>query len=165
MPYRVLCTDVQREGAKSSLDLASWSFSYLFSLVRYPQVILLAAFSRPRSRCYPLLNRPAVLRLVCADETSSAQWTSCVLPCNCRHYAGKRQGTVAVQVATMHLCKLSCCQDVIAPLSRNSTRTVTLLAVHAVDAYEEECDESFHARHYTLLLRCAGVPSAPPHDK
>ncbi len=48
---------------------------------------------------------------------------------------------------------------------RKSTRTVTLLAVHAADAYEEECDGSFHARHHTLLLRCGGVPSAPPHDE
>src|SRR6266550_3278854 len=48
---------------------------------------------------------------------------------------------------------------------RKSTCPVTLLAVHAADAYEEECDGSFHARHYTLLLRCAGVPSAPPHDE
>jgi len=116
MPYRVLCTDVQREGAKSSLDLASWSFSYIFSLVRYLQVILLATFSHPLSRYYPLLYRPLVLRLLCADETSSTRWTSCVLPCTCRQYAGKRQGKVEVQVATPHMCKRSCCQDVISPL-------------------------------------------------
>ncbi len=78
-----------------------------------PQVVLLAAFSRPRSRCYPLLYRPPVRRLLCADETGSAQWTICVLPCACRHYTGKMQGKVEGQVA----CKLSCCQDVIAPLS------------------------------------------------
>ncbi len=35
----------------------------------------LAVFSRPLSRCYPLLYRSPVLRLLCADETSSAQWT------------------------------------------------------------------------------------------
>ena len=63
-------------------------------------MVLLAAFSRPLSRYYPLLYRPPVLRLLCADETSSAQWTSCVLPRTCRQYAGKRQGKVAVQVAT-----------------------------------------------------------------
>ncbi len=44
-----------------------------------PRVIRLAAFSRPRSRYYPLLYRPPVLRLLCADETSSAQGTICVL--------------------------------------------------------------------------------------
>ena len=82
-----------------------------------PRAALRAAFSCPLSRCYPLLYRPPVLRLLCADETSSAQWTSCVLPCTCRHCAGRRQGTVDVQVATTHMCKLSCCQDVIAPLS------------------------------------------------
>ena len=37
---------------------------------------------------------------------------------------------------------------------RKSTRTVTLLAVHAADAYEEECDGSFHARHHR---RCYGA--------
>jgi hypothetical protein len=82
-----------------------------------PQVVLLAAFSRLLSRCYPLLYRPPVLRLLCADETSSAPWTSCVLPCTCSQYAGKMQGKVDVQVATTHMCNLSCCQDVIVPLS------------------------------------------------
>jgi len=43
--------------------------------------------------------------------------TFCVLPCTCRQYAGKRQGKVAVQVGTTRIRKLSCCQDVIAPLS------------------------------------------------
>jgi len=38
-------------------------------------VIRLAAFSRPRSRYYPLLYRLPVLRLLCADEISSSQWT------------------------------------------------------------------------------------------
>ena len=37
-----------------------------------------AAFSRPLSRCFPLLYRPPVLRLWCANETSSAQWCICV---------------------------------------------------------------------------------------
>jgi hypothetical protein len=44
-----------------------------------PRSIRLAAFSRPRSRCYPLLYRPPVLRCLCADETSSVQWPICVL--------------------------------------------------------------------------------------
>jgi len=80
------------------------------------RLILLAAFSCPLSTSYPLLYRPPVLRLFCTDETSSVQWTSCVLACICRQYAGQRQGTVAVQVATTRICNLSCCQDVIAPL-------------------------------------------------
>jgi len=83
----------------------------------HPRSIRLAAFSRPLSRYYPLLYRPPVLRLLCADETSSSQRTICVLPCTCRQYAGKRQGKVAVQVGTTRIRKLSCCQDVIAPLS------------------------------------------------
>jgi hypothetical protein len=44
------------------------------------QSIRLAAISRPLSRCYPLLYRPALLHLLCADGISSAQWTICV-PC------------------------------------------------------------------------------------
>ena len=40
-----------------------------------PQVTLLAAFSRPLSRYLPLLDRPPVLRLWCADGTSSAHLT------------------------------------------------------------------------------------------
>ena len=34
---------------------------------------LCAAFSRHLSRCYPLMDRPAVLRWLCADETCRAQ--------------------------------------------------------------------------------------------
>ncbi len=44
----------------------------------HPQGVLLAAFSRPLSWCFQVLDRPPVLRLWCADETSSAQWTICV---------------------------------------------------------------------------------------
>ena len=44
-----------------------------------PQVVLLAAFSRPLSRYSPLSYCPPVRRLLCADETGSAQWTICVL--------------------------------------------------------------------------------------
>ena len=40
-----------------------------------PRSVLLSAFSRPLSRCFPLLDRPPVLGLWCAEETSSAQWT------------------------------------------------------------------------------------------
>src|SRR3989440_5397265 len=43
-----------------------------------PQVILFAAFSRPLSRCFSLLDRPPGLGLWCAEETSSAQWTICL---------------------------------------------------------------------------------------
>src|SRR5437764_9258997 len=38
----------------------------------------LPPFSRPLSRYCPLLDRPSLLCLWCADETSSAQWTICV---------------------------------------------------------------------------------------
>ncbi len=88
------------------------------------------------SRCFLLLYRHPVLRLFCTDGTSSAQWTVCVLPCTCRQYAGKRQGKVEVQVATTHLCKRSCCQDIIVPLRRNSNCTAKLLAVHAASGHE-----------------------------
>src|SRR5947207_1091129 len=39
------------------------------------------------------------------------------LPCTCCHCAGKRQGKVAVQMGTTRIRKLSCCQDIIVPLS------------------------------------------------
>ena len=87
-----------------------------------PQVILFAAFSRPLSRCFSLLDRPPGLGLWCAEETSSAQWTICLPPCTCRHGAGKRQGKVEGQVATTRIRKLSCCQNVIAPLSEEQDR-------------------------------------------
>src|SRR6266516_5399094 len=38
-------------------------------------------------------------------------------PCTCRPCTGKRQGKVDGQVATTRIRKLSCCQNVIAPLS------------------------------------------------
>src|SRR2546421_5153303 len=37
-------------------------------------------------------------------------------PCTCRHWAGKMQGKVDVQVGTTRIHKFSCCQDVIVPL-------------------------------------------------
>jgi hypothetical protein len=43
-----------------------------------PKLVLLAAFPRTLSSCYPLLYRPPVLRLLCANETCSAKWTICV---------------------------------------------------------------------------------------
>ncbi len=83
-----------------------------------PTNVLFAAFSRPLSRCFQVLDRPAVLGLWCADETSSTQGTICVLPCTCRLCAEKMQGKVDVQMGATRICKLSCCQDVIAPLSQ-----------------------------------------------
>ena len=47
---------------------------------------------------------------------------------------------------------------------RKSTCPVTLLAVHAADAYEEECDGSIHARHHTLLPLYGEALSSPPHN-
>src|SRR5258708_8259735 len=60
------------------------------------------------SRCFPLLYRPPVLRLFCTDGTSSAQWTICVLPSTCSHYAGKTQGKVDLQVAPTPLSNPPC---------------------------------------------------------
>src|SRR6266566_3014365 len=50
------------------------------------------------------------------------------------------------------------------PLGETETSrcAVTLLAIHAADAYEEG-DGSFQARHHTRLPRCEAIPSAPPH--
>ena len=61
-------------------------------------------------------------------------------------------------------CNVSCCQNVIAPLSWEHTSTVTRLSAHVADEFEEVCDGSFHARLHTRLLRCGAVPSAPPHN-
>ena len=129
-----------------------------------PQLSLLAVFPHSLSRYYPLPYHPAVLRLLCAYETSSAQWAICVLPCTvdtmqgrgkeqsmCRWRPRTGASSLAARISS-RLCR------------RNSTGTVTLLVVHAADAYEEGCDGSFHARHHTRLLRCVRVPSAPPHD-
>ena len=44
-----------------------------------PRLVLLAAFSRPLSRCYPLSYCPPLLCLFCVDGTSSAQRTSSVI--------------------------------------------------------------------------------------
>ncbi|HEX6477756.1 MAG TPA: hypothetical protein VF043_02845 [Ktedonobacteraceae bacterium] len=46
----------------------------------HPRLVLLAAFSRPLSRCYPLSYRLPRLHLYCAEGTSRAQRTICVLP-------------------------------------------------------------------------------------
>ncbi len=43
-----------------------------------PRSVLLAAFCRPLSRCYPLSYCPPVLHLCCAGGTGSAQWAICV---------------------------------------------------------------------------------------
>ena len=87
------------------------------------QVVLLAAFSCPLSRYYPLLYHSPVLRLLCADEICSAQWTICVL---CLH----------------------------------------LLTLRKEGARKGRCAGGDHAHvQALLLLRCAGVPSAPPHDE
>ena len=43
-----------------------------------PTNVLFAAFSRPLSRCFSLLDRAPGLGLWCAEETSRAQWTICL---------------------------------------------------------------------------------------
>jgi hypothetical protein len=67
-----------------------------------PQAVLLAAFSRPLSRCDPLLLRAPLLCLWCVDGTSSAQPTMCVialhLPTWCREDARKSRGAAGNQL-------------------------------------------------------------------
>jgi hypothetical protein len=65
-----------------------------------PQLILLAAFSRPLSRYLPLLDRPPVLRLWCADGTSSAQLTLPVMSLHSQMVHGKMQGTCRIRWAS-----------------------------------------------------------------
>jgi hypothetical protein len=79
----------------------------------------LAAFSRLLSRCYPWSYRTPVLRLFCADGISNAQRTICVLSLHSVRRCRQMQGKVDVQVGAMHIHKLSCCQDVIVPLSED----------------------------------------------
>jgi hypothetical protein len=81
-----------------------------------PQLALLAAFPRPLSRCHPLLYRPPVLCLLCADGTCSAQWTICVLSLHLLPTCKEIQGKVDVHGDHRH--KLPCCQDVIVTLSQ-----------------------------------------------
>jgi len=67
-----------------------------------PEVALLAVFFRPLSKCYPLVHRPAVLRLLCVDETCSARRLFVSFHGTRCQNAEKRQGEVAVQVGTTH---------------------------------------------------------------
>src|SRR6266516_1854040 len=125
----------------------------------------LPPFSRPLSRCSPLLDRPPVLGLWCADETSSAQGTigvpSLHLLTRHREEASKERsmGLCAPRASISSLAaRTSSCLG-----HRNRTCTVTFLAVHAASEHEEEGDGSFQARHRRRLPRCEAVPSAPSH--
>jgi hypothetical protein len=62
-------------------------------------IALLAAFSRPLSRCYPLTYCPAVLRLCRADETSSTQPTISIM---CRAHSNAACGMLAPWVIRAH---------------------------------------------------------------
>ena len=123
-----------------------------------------AAFSRPLSRCFPLLYRPPVLRLWCADETSSAQWCICVPSLHLlilrREEARKGRWAGGDQV---HPPALSAFRTSSRLGRRNRTCPVTLLAVHAASGHEAGCGGSFHERHHRRLPLDAAVPSAPPH--
>src|SRR5256885_4496286 len=124
-----------------------------------------AAFSRPLSRCFPLLYRPPVLRLWCADETSSAQWCICVPSLHLlilrREEARKGRWAGGDQV---HPPALSAFRTSSRLGRRNRTCPVTLLAVHAASGHEAGCDGSFRERPHTRLPLYGAVPSAPPHD-
>ncbi len=66
------CCSCARKPPRFCLECRSIAFAH-------PCADLLAAFSCPRSRCYPLSYRPPPLRLCCADGISSAQRTSSVM--------------------------------------------------------------------------------------
>jgi hypothetical protein len=62
--------------AHCSWDLTQYRSA--IEAVAHPKCVCsIAAFSRHPSRCDPLMDRPAVLRWWCVDETCSAQWTIC----------------------------------------------------------------------------------------
>jgi len=67
-----------------------------------PQVVLLAAFSRPLSWYFQVVDRAPRLRLGGAHETSSAQWSICVPSlrrvCRCREEARKGRWAGGEQV-------------------------------------------------------------------
>jgi len=134
----------------------------------------------------PVVYRPPVLRLFCADGTSSAPLTLPIMSLhsqmvhgedtrNMPHPLGKPSlwrvsGYWRYSAATLDgimvaerareqwLPSIGTRKRAIPLRGTESSRcTVTLLAVQAVDAYEEG-DGSFHARHHTLLLWSAGVP-------
>jgi hypothetical protein len=100
-----------------------------------PRSIWLATFSRPRSRCYPLLYRLPVLRWLCADETSSAQWPIRVLCLHLPtlHREGARKGRCAggdhAHPQALLLLRRHHASIV-------GKVTVTLLSVHAASGHE-----------------------------
>jgi hypothetical protein len=71
------------------------------------QVILLAAFSRPLSRDLPLLDHPLVLRLVCANGTSSAQLTLPVMSLHSQLVHGEDARTMPHPLGKPTLCRTS----------------------------------------------------------
>jgi hypothetical protein len=87
----------------------------------------------------PVVVHAPRLLLVCADGSSSAQWTICVsslhLQTQCREEA--RKGRWAC--------------------------IVTLLAVHTASGHEAEGDGSFHEKPQRRLPLYGAVPSAPAH--
>ena len=92
------------------------------------QLVLLVAFPRPLSRCYPLAYLHPLLCLPYADKTRSAQHTICTFPLICRHCAWERQAKVDVQLMTKCNCNLSRCQDVI--IAREMTEHVYTNRLH-----------------------------------
>jgi hypothetical protein len=70
-------------------------------------VILLAAFSRPLSRYLPLLDRPPVLRLWCADGTSSAQRTLPVMFLHSQMVHGEEARTMPHPLGKLSLWRAS----------------------------------------------------------
>ena len=72
-----------------------------------PQVILLAAFSRPLSRDLALVYHAPVLRLWCADGTSSAQLTLPVMSLHSQMVHGEEARTMPHPVGKPSLCRAS----------------------------------------------------------
>jgi hypothetical protein len=72
-----------------------------------PQVILLAAFSRPLSRYLPLLDHAPVLRLWSAEGTSSAHLTLPVMSLHSQMVHGEEARTMPHPVGKPSLCRAS----------------------------------------------------------
>jgi hypothetical protein len=156
--------DAGRCGVPGNGKLLRFCQEWRWRACANPQAVLLVVFSRPLSRCFPLVYCPLVLGLWWTEETSSTRWTLCLPPLNLQTRLGEeaRKGRGAggdhVHLPALSAFRTSSCLG-----RRNRTCPVTLLAVHAASGHEALCGGSFHERPHTRLQLYGAVPSAPPH--
>ncbi len=81
--------DAGRCGVPGDGKLLRFYLEWRWRACANPQAVLLAVFSRPLSRSFPLLSCPLVLCLWWTDETSSTRWTLCLPPLNLQTRLGE----------------------------------------------------------------------------